>query len=1006
MLNNPIFSTSSTESTADDSKGRLSSVDSMFSNNDDDEEKVHIKQHQRLKTSSINRNGTSKRNKTVNSVNRLQLNEFKDHNSPKLFRRSSSHSDPSHRSIYNSVERKDSYFVDSQENDGKIGSLTSYSDDSNDDLRLEKTGWLNVKHWLTIPDYENLQITSKQSWKRFWIWLKDCHLHFYNDYLDKNSHLTINLIDSLCYPYPEYRHRQNVFSLTINTGDIYLLQSSNQIEIDQWIDCIHSNCLLKLNRRFLQINIKQLENQIVYEKKMLQSVLLQLKLLSNNEMYPMISQQIEQRERNLERACIDLFRNNCYLSIFHQNQTFLPNSIDLLAQISSTTKLFLYNLDAFIPCGFYAYVLSRKISNHRKVYQTILFDSNPPRKIILSMNQMASVHELLKRVIDKLGLTIDDYFLYCHSISGNGFIPNRNDILDTLMYSSVEVRRKITYQINLNNHLHLCGIDIDQQQPMIITIKNVKKGSEGEQLGVIKDDEIIMINNLYVKHFDNVRLNRYLQQIPIQLTLRSSRLNDTIHSRKRTSSTIKFSNENDRPLSTLIKPLMNTFNTNNEDKSSIKLISNNQQIQKVIHELIETEISYVQDLQSFINQYIEPLRNRSTIFPYDAIDALYKSIQTIYQFQTQFLGNLQSSSFNNNILISICEIFIRFSKDFKLYSIYCTAHLRINRLLNLHQNNEYLKEFLTLCNPSHQHSLSFQSYLIKPVQRILKYPLFLQQMFAFCNSDVNHQFYSKELSKLKRTIKLMNKINKYINSMQQLYEDFGQSFESFTRNSKEQFKKIIELNLPDLYAYGEMNWINMYRFLSKKNVQCLRTYCFVFRNGCLLLVREHIQKKNPDGLYNSQINKNSSDHFLCFLPIKDVQAEMIQFENKSSNHTWQLIQTDPITQLKRYYHFANKDAQTFVKTINSCISKIKWQSNDFIRLTQPSESVEVSSYPKRIPSSRSCHDFSMRYSLLNQNGEKIRSRTNRQSPSPVWKRRGTICLRKRPSSMTNSKHNN
>lgn len=49
------------------------------------------------------------------------------------------------------------------------------------------------------------------------------------------------------------------------------------------------------------------------------------------------------------------------------------------------------------------------------------------------MNQMASVHELLKRVTDKLGLPSEDYFLYCQSTSGDGFIPDRNDILDTLV---------------------------------------------------------------------------------------------------------------------------------------------------------------------------------------------------------------------------------------------------------------------------------------------------------------------------------------------------------------------------------------------------------------------------------------------------------------------------------------------------------------------------------------------------------------------------------------------
>jgi len=146
--------------------------------------------------------------------------------------------------------------------------------------------------------------------------------------------------------------------------------------------------------------------------------------------------------------------------------------------------------------------------------------------------------------------------------------------------------------------------------------------------------------------------------------------------------------------------------------------------------------------------------------------------------------------------MSIAETFIYFSKDFKLYSTYCAMHLQINRLLNIHQNNEYLKEFLIACNPYHQHSLSFESYLIKPVQRILKYQLFLQQMLIYCNIDEH-----KQILFLKKAMKMMNKISKYINSMQQLYEDFGQSFEYFIKNSKEQYNKVFNQWIYFIYFY-------------------------------------------------------------------------------------------------------------------------------------------------------------------------------------------------------------
>lgn len=42
--------------------------------------------------------------------------------------------------------------------------------------------------------------------------------------------------------------------------------------------------------------------------------------------------------------------------------------------------------------------------------------------------------------------------------------------------------------------------------------------------------------------------------------------------------------------------------------------------------------------------------------------------------------------------------------------------------------NQALQEFLQAKNPRQQHSSTLESYLIKPIQRILKYPLLLQQL--------------------------------------------------------------------------------------------------------------------------------------------------------------------------------------------------------------------------------------------------------------------------------------
>lgn len=52
-----------------------------------------------------------------------------------------------------------------------------------------------------------------------------------------------------------------------------------------------------------------------------------------------------------------------------------------------------------------------------------------------------------------------------------------------------------------------------------------------------------------------------------------------------------------------------------------------------------------------------------------------------------------------------------------------------NRQLTISdEGNQALQEFLQARNPRQQHSSTLESYLIKPIQRILKYPLLLQQL--------------------------------------------------------------------------------------------------------------------------------------------------------------------------------------------------------------------------------------------------------------------------------------
>lgn len=57
------------------------------------------------------------------------------------------------------------------------------------------------------------------------------------------------------------------------------------------------------------------------------------------------------------------------------------------------------------------------------------------------------------------------------------------------------------------------------------------------------------------------------------------------------------------------------------------------------------------------------------------------------------------------------------------------------------EGNQALQEFLAARNPKQQHSSTLESYLIKPIQRILKYPLLLQQLRNLTDSSTDEHLH-------------------------------------------------------------------------------------------------------------------------------------------------------------------------------------------------------------------------------------------------------------------------
>lgn len=105
------------------------------------------------------------------------------------------------------------------------------------------------------------------------------------------------------------------------------------------------------------------------------------------------------------------------------------------------------------------------------------------------------------------------------------------------------------------------------------------------------------------------------------------------------------------------------------------------------------------------------------------------------------------------------------------------------------------KAFLAERNPRQQHSSTLESYLIKPIQRVLKYPLLLKELYSLTDPDSEEHYHldgervfricNALYDKLEMTpllsclvaTKAMNKVASHINEMQKLHEEYGAVFD-------------------------------------------------------------------------------------------------------------------------------------------------------------------------------------------------------------------------------------
>ncbi|KAK3560352.1 hypothetical protein QTP86_006437 [Hemibagrus guttatus] len=338
-------------------------------------------------------------------------------------------------------------------------------------------------------------------------------------------------------------------------------------------------------------------------------------------------------------------------------------------------------------------------------------------------------------------------------------------------------------------------------------------------------------------------------------------------------------------------------------------------LQRVLLEIVETEQAYVRDLKSIVEDYLGCIIDCGDLpLKPEEVSTLFCNIEDIYEFNSELLEDLERSPH----AAAIAECFVERSEAFDIYTIYCMNYPNSVAVLRECMKNESLVRFFqerqaTLC-----HSLPLETYLLKPVQRILKYHLLLQELSKhFDKSDSGYEV-------VEDAIITMTAVAWYINDMKRKQEHAVrlQEIESL----------LLNWTGPDLSGFGELVLEGSFRVQRVKKERAF----FLFDKMLLIAKKrmEHFIYSTHIFCCNLLLVENMKDP-LCFKVSDQTipkQQHIVQAKNQEEKRLWLhylkrlIVENHPTSLPQKYKRHLSTTSNS--QTPNSTMAKTKELSKD------------------------------------------------------------------------------
>ncbi|KAH9495018.1 hypothetical protein Btru_018443 [Bulinus truncatus] len=179
---------------------------------------------------------------------------------------------------------------------------------------------------------------------------------------------------------------------------------------------------------------------------------------------------------------------------------------------------------------------------------------------------------------------------------------------------------------------------------------------------------------------------------------------------------------------------------------------------KVIEEIIETEKDYLLSLQMCLETFLDGQKPPAAV----DVDFLLGNMEEIADVSQKVLATLEASvagkSFDEQI---VGKCFTHYADDMKnTYAPYCRNHDEVINAMERYTGNPDINDYFTNRLEKmreHMNVFDVAGVLIKPVQRILKYPLLLNELLK--NTEDDHD----DKEEIEMAIRAMTDVAKAIN---------------------------------------------------------------------------------------------------------------------------------------------------------------------------------------------------------------------------------------------------